>query len=639
MNQFQIPRSIFATKHDITGLERCDDLFADPTSERAAWRVNMDNDALSAMDRNVMSMRFKDWKPVITNEVSKKVSSDKKYCYLYDGNPQVSEESSKYLKDPFLDGMQCSTTDMPRLGNPSFITNIFKDKGAELHSAGGLSYDKCIFEIDPTRMSSNNLNTFWSGLSKHECQSYSDKAQLYNQNLSALISACNVTLSNERYTLQVEKNNFKLLQFYSSNWIQCNSNFQILLDNLRNLRQERHRVIDCDWFRNSQCRGSNNVKGEKSILDEEESVVAYGMSSSNIEKVRKSLKLQAQKKEVGILENTITELKTQIKSYTQSYEYCTSNEVPYLEDLQLKVQKDIKGLEETITFYTTEKQRIEEALPAKKANQLILQNSIDNLNSQLRSKNSEYATCVAQLTRLQQQVKTEQYENLRITQLLKQCNIENPQFRDEYLRLLNRKNEYDNTNRQKSEQVNTMANTYRDVQTNEIKRSATELKEVTDAVCNSVDTITREISDLQQQMAESSTSTAYCHTNVDKVISCCCAELFTSSIDEPWSCEWNGSQFRLSGYGGGEAFENSTWVKLEKSGFTHVRFSIPGKTWSGLLKYRSHEFPKIKGKTHLNMFFDAIKPDSVLNSTDFGVKNRDDRQVNIPNQYKAYKCQ
>lgn len=176
-----IQQDVLNKLYDWQGVERCDALNA----QDFGWRAQMDTSAVTAMDAFVGGFRMREWKPTPDNNAAATGVTHAKpgyqYCYLYDNSNQVAD-----LRDRTLSS--CDTLKQ-RLGNPEVLVRTFTDKGSD--KSHSLPYQKCVLEIDQSKMSVASLNDFWKRAGENECaEMYSRSAQNLG-NVKHTYSACN----------------------------------------------------------------------------------------------------------------------------------------------------------------------------------------------------------------------------------------------------------------------------------------------------------------------------------------------------------------------------------------------------------------------------------------------------------------
>jgi isopenicillin N synthase-like dioxygenase len=113
------------------------------------------------------SSRIRQWKPKNLSQKQKGLE----YCYIdYDEKNQIN--------DIMLSGGQNCTPDA--FGNNPFINRVFQDD--KLDNARTFPHNKCVLEIDPTKVTGESSDAFWSNVSQLHCAGI--ESQIYRENLT-----------------------------------------------------------------------------------------------------------------------------------------------------------------------------------------------------------------------------------------------------------------------------------------------------------------------------------------------------------------------------------------------------------------------------------------------------------------------
>jgi hypothetical protein len=599
----------------------------------------MDGDAISAMDRNVMAMRFKEWKPVINTEVSNKIDPQKKYCYLYDRNPLVAAGSSKDLKDPFLSDMTCSMNDMTKVGNPSFITNVFNDAGAEIHTTGGIGYNKCVFEIDPERVGACNLNTFWKGLAKQECVGYGNAARAINQDLSKVISACNQAVADSKTVLETASNEFSQLAKYTSLYFECTSNLAKEVEKLKTMRDQRNLIIECKWLNTTDCLTPGNYPGKQGLEDKETALkVQKGIEEEN-KKIQRKL-LQTNQTALTQATNLVTFYESEIKTYTLASTRCRDIEIPELQKLIDKLRQDIEMYDKDYTALSVALTNLTgTVIPTNRAKKATLQTRIDTFREDLDVKRRQKNECMAYNEGVDRRIRYLRPEVLRYTKLADECGRDarsKTSYRDELRNILaNLKNETFQTTsaytKQSSDNVSSIGNT--------IERTKTTLEKAADQVCTQAAGIYQRIEEIKRgPPIKPVVNDGWCKTaeNSTRIGTCCvCERIAGGSIEKlDWAKVISG-EYVVTGYGGGEEFEKSTFNPYRNISprVTHISFILEGGIKTKKLRWNNYEFKPRGDKTdlHLRFAMDGMYKD--VNDADI-----QSQSWSKPVGYEAFRC-
>jgi len=139
------------------------DIFEEPCSLLA--HPDMAGPGIASSISFLSSSRIRQWKP---KDLTKK-KKGKDYCY-------IDYDEANQIKDVMLSGQKCTPA---AFGNSTFIDNVFEDN--TLDNARTFPHNKCILEIDSSKVTSESSDTFWSRVSDLHC--YGIKDQIYRENL------------------------------------------------------------------------------------------------------------------------------------------------------------------------------------------------------------------------------------------------------------------------------------------------------------------------------------------------------------------------------------------------------------------------------------------------------------------------
>ena len=419
-----ISRDVISTSYDKQGYERCDVLFANPlSSDRASWRDAFDTDPLASMDRAILGMRFKEWKPIIdsnntVNVPTKTQDLSRSYCYLFNSNAAAN------IQDPFLQGLTCSLNDVQKLGGGrEFITNVFADNTQDAPHASRVSYDKCVFEIDSTRMTSSNLASFWKSLSDAECAAYKARWEGIIKGLDVQIATASSTLQHRKNLRDNEIFTLSNLKSYWSQYSSCMDIQQGLNRDLANIRTQQSN-LDCTFqgtYANKTCTPAGGGKPHKALLDER---LAQANTTFAVKRNQRSA-LNATATdltaEVSSLQARSNDLSQRFKDTSDQYSVCMQVDIPSLQARKLLLNQNIYEV-------TTKRDQTLKSLEQVNLNLKTLMSSNDTLNKQetklkgdLTQVQRNLITCTADLERLDTLAKRAKEEYERYWKLSDEC--------------------------------------------------------------------------------------------------------------------------------------------------------------------------------------------------------------------------
>lgn len=161
------------------------------------------------MDSVLKSNRINVWKPDELDPTISKKQKDKHYCYIY------NDEKNKMVDPLMLNG--CDAFKQHALVSDTFETS-YPDK---IHT---LPVNKCVLEIDPKKVSSSNINSFWDKWGDTRCEYLTSRIQKEIDEQSAAYTSL------------------------SNLYIKLDSNNDTYIDRLSNLRLD-----------GKHCYNSNNI--------------------------------------------------------------------------------------------------------------------------------------------------------------------------------------------------------------------------------------------------------------------------------------------------------------------------------------------------------------------------------------------
>ena len=386
-----------ANIYDKSGVERCEALYAN-LSERA----NMSTKALEVMDNYVLGLRLREWKPK-DPIASSNYKPGYSYCYMY-------YDSNNDVVDPIIKDKFCDKTNSI-FNNTPMVSSIFLDDQRDrTHS---LPYQKCIVEIDPSKVTTSNLDKFWSSIGDQQCHSLYATSQSKTKDLKTIYQNSNNELNIFR-TLEPQFNK-QLLDNTKLNGTLNELNRNIRTSNCAfygALSNQHKYTSSCN--RNQEGSYNDNLR-TISVLKTFNSQVTISINEVNkktndvVENMRK-------------IERRIIELKGEIDKTEKAYERCIAIDLPntieavqVLKHENVVLDAKIKAFEKALQ--TCSKKR--EPLPG------ILK-TLEDFNIKLRDDtervDGETIECNVKVTQLKKKIDFLQNELLKYQVLKDNCN-------------------------------------------------------------------------------------------------------------------------------------------------------------------------------------------------------------------------
>lgn len=132
---------------DYSGTESCDYLRTENNQ--------MEQKTIDTMHAVLNGFRLNKWKPTTDTDNKNK---NKKYCYLYD-------DKENHMKDIMMDSVPggCDGFKNYEIVSDAFTTN-------HVDRTHTIPIQKCVLEIDPTKLVDSNLNAFWDSWNHNRCE-------------------------------------------------------------------------------------------------------------------------------------------------------------------------------------------------------------------------------------------------------------------------------------------------------------------------------------------------------------------------------------------------------------------------------------------------------------------------------------
>lgn len=428
---FKVAKDVVSTSYDKQGYERCDALFANPlSSDRASWRDAFDTDPLASMDRAILGMRFKEWKPIVDSNNTLMPDSipslkpDRSYCYLFNSNDSPSLSS---IQDPFLQGMKCSLDDVQKLGDGrEFITNIFPDNNQDAPHASRFTYNKCVYEIDPSRMNSNNLASFWKSLSDAECEAYKAKWESIIRGLDLQIVTASSNLQNNKRIRDEVTFAFSNLKSYWPEYASCMATQSTLGRDLANVRTQQSN-LDCSFqgrHKTLRCGPSEGGQPHKTLLDER--LTQVNATFNNKKNQRSALNATATDlgAQVSTLQGRSNDLSQRLKQTSDDYAVCSQIDLPSLQARTLLVNQNIAEVTARRDQTRDSVRSLTSQNTLLTASNASLARQESSLQDQIAQQQAKHIACMANLERLNALANRYKEEYERYWKLNDECTTE-----------------------------------------------------------------------------------------------------------------------------------------------------------------------------------------------------------------------
>jgi hypothetical protein len=178
-----IAQPLLNTVYQSSGIERCEQLFADPIN-KPDLRESLSQKALETMDNFTLGFRMRELVP----KEKTLANASNVACYmLFDSNNGAI--------DPILKGLTCDMNNN-LFQDIGFIKNVRIDTDRDISHV--LPYAKCVLDIDPAQIDSASLNTFWGRAGTTQCDNY---GKALNSNIKTLVHDLS-TRNNELISFQ-----------------------------------------------------------------------------------------------------------------------------------------------------------------------------------------------------------------------------------------------------------------------------------------------------------------------------------------------------------------------------------------------------------------------------------------------------
>lgn len=455
--------------YDLYGYERCDSIYATPFDAKGiAIRDQLSDDALSAMDRNMLGMRFKLWKPdsVALNpnmdRTAQLPNSRKTYCYLFkDTDPAYTNPVSGVGQQ-----FSCTERDLALLSNVPFVTKVFPDANPDYPHV--LPVNKCVWEIDESKVDAQGLNTFWKNFSGLECESYKAKATDINNDLAGILGASNATRTALKNELTNSTNEYNALRTQTQRLQHCTRTNEDITASTTKINTKYARDVTCQW----EGQGRGCAPGDKTTLTNSKNDRSSAREQAASQKATAYSAYQTLQRRTTQLTTENAFLTTQVNTLSESFRICNSNELP-------QVTQSNELLRDSIRAYKNEIAKLQEDLNKIKAQIPDVSTKNNQLRTQIRmNSDNEVASlgvlygCQSSLVPQQRIIEEYKPEVLRLRRLKQQCDADLANAADLYTHLLylwsqlSRENQSFNSNissyqRQYSEFVDKFVNAVR----------------------------------------------------------------------------------------------------------------------------------------------------------------------------------
>lgn len=397
----QVNQDLLNNVYDWQGVERCDALNA----QDFGWRKDMQHSSLATMDSFIGGFRMREWKPENDSLNNPNYKPNMKYCYMYNTSNQVEDLRDRALNAN--DGMTTCDAFKAYTDNPEFITRTFEDESPDkTHS---LAYKKCVVEIDPTKVTTKSLDTFWKTMGDNEC------AELYKKNTSTLGNVKDI------YTACNNLNTYykKSAPAYNQCVTQCNA----IVDSFTSANGHYIRS-NCDFYgitvQEEHCDQPGTSNDLKMDLVSRQSV----FGQSNVALTSKQADLKALITRVAALKRREQEARANFKSITEDLGRCSNVDIPQSqEEIKLLIQREA-DLTSNIAQITRMMKECSSNLEVSKRTWATLSNQ----NSKLKAHNDEMERalfmCKVDIEALREQIATHKIDVGKFGGLYQACQAE-----------------------------------------------------------------------------------------------------------------------------------------------------------------------------------------------------------------------
>jgi hypothetical protein len=374
----------------------------------------MDHDALVTMDSTMQSSRLKKW----NNPAS---SNSNYYCYVYNSNNVKNGQ----IQDPILHGQTCSMDDYYKLGQPEFVKNIFTDASFDPTTEGKAVYNKCVFEINPSKINAQNINRFWSALSSNECASYKGQGVRQTSNLVKIVASCNQSLShyNNQYALGIEAtSNIKKYHTSVQGLIKSIASNDSLYSNVKKAQYD----IDCYFFGKSNCQ----PKSQQDALKQQLSAQNQVLDSEQNKKQGLLKELQQLHSNLTMQQERSNQLARQYTNLVEARDFCIQSDTLFIDSNIGKARQQLETINSNLKSLTTKHSKNKEVIDTQQINKNNFQVANVSLKSNIEIISNDITDCGLVTRKLESDTSNNRLEIIKYKQLIQDCAVATRQKQD-----------------------------------------------------------------------------------------------------------------------------------------------------------------------------------------------------------------
>lgn len=369
-----IDTTLMSTVYQKTGIDRCEALYADITSE---MREDLTDKARETMDNFVLGHRIREWLPTDKIEQSK-LDGNTKECYiLFDRNngaiDPIMKDASCDMRNPIFQGVD-------------FINKVSVDSNADI--AHTLPYSKCVIDIKPDEVNSSTLNYFWSRMGEAQCSNYQQSAQQEVHNLVKVATACN--------------NELKAFKDLDPKYKKCKED----QGNLQNELAERVRLYtlsNCAFA--GSCDGQN-AQGSLLTMQDRITLLTRQIRDSRERVSTLDKSIADMQRQTRTDERRLNELNIVYTGLSNDYVRCHTTEQPQTRAQLQEVQDETARLVNASNLLAKQYKLCVENRAAKKREYESLITNINRTKGIYQGLNSELVTCLSTNDYLRQTITT-----------------------------------------------------------------------------------------------------------------------------------------------------------------------------------------------------------------------------------------
>jgi hypothetical protein len=308
---------------------------------------------------------------------------------------------------------------MALLSNVPFITNIFPDSNPDYPHV--LPVDKCVWEIDQSKITANSLNAFWKQFSGLECETYKAKATQQNTDLAGQLGTSIRTRDRLKTQVTAANAEYTQLQTQARRLKSCETTNTQLQQNIDDINAKYDQDVKCSWQGVPQQRCA---PGLKSVLDSKSASLSNENQSSLRQKASAYDAYTVLQKRNTKLNTDNAFLTTEVSTLSNSVNICTSNDLPKVTESNQILTQSIAAYNNEVTALTKDIEVLKAQVSRTASDNERLRTSI-RTNSDIETENLRvlYA-CQATLKEKQRIIEETKPEVLRLRRLKQQCDVD-----------------------------------------------------------------------------------------------------------------------------------------------------------------------------------------------------------------------